>query len=76
MGCLIVRFIVTALSHPSALVKFAICVPAVLNVKPFHVKGNDGGHIDESSVFVVGCLIIKLNTAVESHPAALVNIFV
>ena len=35
-----VKFNVAALSQPVALVKFAVCEPAALNVKPFHIKGN------------------------------------
>ena len=65
---LIITFIVTALSQPTEFNKCAICVPAVLNVNPFHVIGNAAAQIEESFVDVDVGLIVTFNIVVESHP--------
>ena len=58
---LIITFIVTALSQPTEFNKCATCVPAVLNVNPFHVIGKAAAQIEESLVDVdVGLSLIHI----------------
>jgi len=63
---------VAALSHPTALVKCAVCVPAALKVKPFHVYGNADGQILKLVVDVDVALTVNTKLAALSHPTALV----
>ena len=65
---LIITFIVTALSQPTEFNKCATCVPAALNVNPFHVIGNAAAQIELSFVDVDVSLIATFNIVVESHP--------
>jgi hypothetical protein len=65
---LIITFIVTALSQPTEFNKCATCVPAALNVNPFHVIGNAAAQIELSFVDVDVGLIVTFNIVVESHP--------
>jgi len=71
---LIVKFNVAELSHPTALVNpVFVCVPAEVNVSPFHTYGKSLGQI---LTFVVEELVdftVKFNVAELSHPTALVN---
>ena len=70
---LIITFIVTALSQPTEFVKCATCVPAALNVNPFHVIGNDAAHIEESFVDVDVGLIITFIVTALSQPTEFVK---
>ena len=63
---------VAALSHPTALVKCAVCVPAALKVKPFHVYGKAEGQILKLVVDVEVALIDITKLAALSHPTAFV----
>jgi len=65
---LIITFIVTALSQPTEFNKCATCVPAALNVNPFHTIGKAIAQIELSFVDVDVGLIVTFNTVVESHP--------
>jgi hypothetical protein len=68
------RFSVTTLSHPFALVVVYVAVLFdAVNTVPCQVYVS---HPVIVSIDVVGCVITKSSIAVESHPAALVNIFV
>jgi hypothetical protein len=62
-----------ALSHPTEFVKCAVCVPAALNVKPFHEYGNADGQIDKFVVDVDVCFTLNTNVAALSHPTAFVK---
>jgi hypothetical protein len=71
--CLIITFIVTALSQPTEFNKCAICVPAALKDNPFHVIGKAAAQIDVSFVDVdVGLTITFIVTAL-SHPIEFVR---
>jgi hypothetical protein len=70
---LIITFIVTALSQPTEFNKCAICVPAVLNVNPFHVIGNAAKQIEESLVDVDVALIITFIVTALSQPTEFVR---
>ena len=73
---LTVRFNVAIESQPTAFTKVSLYVPAVLNVFPFHVKGNCDEHILESVVLKLIGLTVILKVAVVSHcPAAGVNVY-
>ena len=70
---LIVTVNVAALSHPTAFVKCAVCVPAPLNVKPFHEYGNCDGHNAIVVVDVdIGLMITFIVTAL-SQPTEFVK---
>ena len=56
---LMITFIVTALSQPTEFNKCATCVPAALNVNPFHVIGNAAKQIEESFVEVLSLIHIS-----------------
>ena len=59
---------VAAESQPALLVRCAVCVPAPLNVSPFHVYGNAEGHTLIAEFEVVGCVMIRFSVAVLSQP--------
>ena len=63
---------VAALSHPRALIKCAVCVPAALKVKLFHVYGNAEGQILKFVVDVDVAFTVNTKLAALSHPTALV----
>jgi surfactin synthase thioesterase subunit len=66
----IVKFKVAELSHPTVFVKWAVCVPPVVNVKPFQLYGKSLGQIDVLVVDVDVALTVKFNVAELSHPTA------
>ena len=70
---LIVTVNVAALSQPTEFVKFAVCEPAPLKVKPFHVYGICDGHNAIVVVDVDVGLIATFKTAIESHPTLFKN---
>ena len=63
---------VAALSHPTALVKCAVCVPAVLKVKPFHEYGNAEGQMLKLVLDVDVAFTLNTRTAALSQPTAFV----
>ena len=67
---------VAAESHPAALVKCAVCVPAAAKLNPFQMYGNADGQMLILVVDVVGWVMIRFNVAVLSQPAALVVLYV
>jgi hypothetical protein len=57
-----VKFNVAELSHPTALVNpVFVCVPAAVNVSPFHTYGNALGQIVRLEVEEVGTLTSPFN---------------
>ena len=64
---------VAALSHPTALVKCAVCVPAALKVKPFHEYGKAEGQMLKLVLDVDVAFTVNTNVAALSHPTALVK---
>jgi len=70
---LIITFIVTALSQPTEFIKCATCVPAVLNVNPFHTIGNAATQIELSFVEVDVGLIITFIVTALSQPTEFVR---
>ena len=73
VGDLTINVKVAALSHPTALVKCAVCEPAALNVKPFHVYGNCGGQTLIVDDDVLVAFTVKFKVAALSQPTALVK---
>src|SRR4030095_11005728 len=63
-------------SHPAALIKLAVYVPAAVIVWPFQVYGNWLLQIVVLVVLVRVGFTAKFNAAVESHPAALIKLAV
>ena len=64
---------VAALSQPTLLIKCAICVPAPVKVRPFHVYGNALGHI---LILLEDMLVgntVNTKVAALSHPILLVK---
>lgn len=72
-GCLIVKFNVAALSHPTALVKCFTYTPLEVYVVPFQVYET---HSATFVVEVVGILIVKCNVTTLSQPATFVKVCV
>ncbi len=68
------RLSVTTESHPVAEIKVALCEPAAVNVSPFQSSGNWAEQTIESVEEVRAGLTIRLSVAMESHPAAEVNV--
>ena len=64
---------VAALSHPTALVKCAVCVPAALKVNPFHEYGNAEGQMLKLVLDVDVAFTVNTKVAALSHPNALVK---
>ena len=60
-------------SHPAALVRFAVNVPAAMIDWPFQSNGNADWHTVVSVELVATGFTITLSVATESHPAALVR---
>ena len=73
-----VTFKVAKLSQPdTALTKLDVCVPAVVNVKPFQSKGSSVSHTVVSVVLVKVLFTFKFNVAKLSQPVTkLVNVAV
>ena len=67
-----VRTKVAELSHPAALVKYAVCVPATLKVVPFQEYGNAEGQILKLVVEVEVAFIVNTKLAALSHPTVFV----
>ena len=66
----IVRFKVTTLSHPRALVPIQVYIPEVVYVVPFQRRlSHDVIDSDEDEL-----LIVRFNKTVLSHPKALVPV--
>ena len=66
----IVRFKVTTLSHPRALVPIQVYIPDVVYVVPFQKRlSHDVIDSDEDEL-----LIVRFNKTVLSHPKALVPV--
>ena len=63
---------VAVLSHPTALVKCAVCVPAALKVNPFHVYGNAEGQILKLVLDVDVAFTVNTKFAALSQPTAFV----
>jgi hypothetical protein len=63
-----VRFNVAVESQPTALVRFAVYVPASVIDCPFQLYGNAEAQIETSSELLLASLIVKFNVAVESQP--------
>ena len=63
---------VAALSHPTALVKCAVCVPAALKVNPFHEYGNAEGQTLKLVLDVDVAFTVNTNVAALSQPTAFV----
>ena len=61
-----------ALSHPTALVKCAVCVPAALKVKPFQIYGKADGQILKLVFDVDVALTINTKLAALSQPTEFV----
>ena len=59
---------VAAESHPSLLIRLAVCEPAPLNINPFQVYGKSDGQILILVVLVDMFLTVSINVAAESHP--------
>ena len=71
---LTVKFNVAIESQPNVLVSVIDCEPAAVKVNPFQVYGSASS---QTLMFVVEVTVgftVKLSVAVESHPAALVNV--
>ena len=68
---LTVKINVAAESQPLLFNKCAVCVPAVVNVNPFHKYGKPDGQVLKLVVEVVGVLMIKFKVAILSQPLAL-----
>ena len=64
---------VAALSQPTLLVKWAVCVPATVKVNPFQTKGNALGQILESVVEVLVGNTVNTKVAALSQPTLLVR---
>jgi hypothetical protein len=71
-----VKFNVAMESHPAALIKLAVYVPAELMFRLFQVNGSWLSQMVAFVVLVVVALTTKFNVAMESHPAALVKLAV
>ena len=63
---------VAALSHPTALVKCAVCVPAALKVKLFHIYGKAEGQILKLVLDVDVAFTVNIKVAAQSQPTAFV----
>ena len=70
------KFNVAMESHPAALIKLAVYVPAALIVCPFQVYGSWLPQIVVFVVLVSVAFTIKFIVAMESHPAALIKLAV
>src|ERR1019366_6659770 len=70
---LTVRFSVAALSHPTLLVRWAVWLPAAVNVSPFHVYGNKLEQMLIEVVEVLVGLTVSVSVAALSHPTLLVR---
>ena len=67
----IVRFKVTTLSHPRALVPVQVYIPDVVYVVPFQCKLS---HDDTDTVQDDELLIVRFNIAVLSQPTAFIPV--
>src|SRR5258706_462799 len=63
-------------SHPAALIKLTVYVPAELIVCPFQVYGSWLSQIVVFVVLVTAGFTVKFNVAIESHPAVLIKLAV
>ena len=73
---LMVRVKVAALSQPTLLVRCAVCEPAVVKVRPFHVYGNALGQMLRLVVDVLVGLRVNITIAKLSQPPLLIRCIV
>jgi len=73
---LTVRFRVATESHPAAVVRLAVYVPAALMDCPFQLYGNWLEQMVVLVVLVRVGLTVRFKVATESQPAALVRLAV
>ena len=71
-----IRFKVATESHPAALIKLAVYVPAALIVWPFQVYGSWLSQIVVFVMLVNVAFTIKFKVATESQPAVLIRLAV
>ncbi len=71
---LTVKFNVATESQPTEFANVSVKVPAVVNVLPFQVYGNDDGQILVFVVLVLTALVVKISVATESQPTEFVSV--
>ena len=68
------RFRVAMESQPAALMSFTSYEPAAVKLLPFQLNGNWLAQITMSVELVTASFTTRLRVAIESQPAALVNL--